>query len=71
MAVLADEAGKQVERQTLKATGDGKPLGFRFQFRPERKGVSFYRVKALPAADEKKGERSRRSPEHDRADACQ
>ena len=56
MAVLADEAGKEVERQVLKATGDGKPLGFRFQFRPERKGVSFYHVKAFPAADEKKGE---------------
>ncbi len=54
VAVLADEGGKQVERQVLKATGDGKPLGFRFQFRPERKGVSFYQVKALPAADEKK-----------------
>jgi uncharacterized membrane protein len=64
VAVLADLGGKQVERQVLKATDDGKPLGFRFQFRPERKGVSFYRVNALPAADEKKvdgaghGERS-------------
>ncbi len=54
VAVLADEGGKEVERQVLKATGDGKPLGFRFQFRPERKGVSFYRVTAVPAADEKK-----------------
>ncbi len=54
VAVLADEDGKEVERQVLKATGDGKPLGFRFQFRPERKGVSFYRVTALPAADARK-----------------
>ncbi len=56
VAVLADEADKQVERQELKSSGDGKPLGFRFQFRPERKGVSFYHVKAFPASDLKKGE---------------
>jgi uncharacterized membrane protein len=55
VAVLADQAGKEVERQVLKVTGDGKPVGFRFQFRPERKGVSFYDVKALPASDLKKG----------------
>lgn len=54
VAILADEAGKQVERQTLAATGDGKPLGFRFQFRPERRGVSFYRVQAFPTVDEQK-----------------
>jgi uncharacterized membrane protein len=53
VAVLADQADKEVERQELKATGDGKPLGFRFQFRPERKGVSFYHVKAFPASVKK------------------
>jgi uncharacterized membrane protein len=56
VAVLSDSAGKEVERQILKSTGDGKPLSFRFQFRPERNGVSFYHVKALPASDLKKGE---------------
>ena len=56
VAALADQAGKEVERQVLKATGDGKPLGFRFQFRPERKGVSFYRVQASPTADLKTGD---------------
>jgi hypothetical protein len=38
VAVVTDEAGKDVERQQAKATGDGKPLSFRFQFRPEPKG---------------------------------
>ena len=53
--------GRQGSRAPdAKATGDGKPLSFRFQFRPERKGVNFYRVQAFPAADEKKGEQSRR-----------
>ena len=33
-----DEAGKEVERQEAKPTGDGKPLSFRFQFRPETQG---------------------------------
>jgi len=57
VAVVADEAGKQVERQEKESTGDGKPLSFRFQFRPEQKGVSFSRVDAFAASDEKKGER--------------
>ena len=56
MAILADEADNQVERQEMKTTGDGKPLGFRFQFRPEHKGVSFYHVKAFPASEVKKSE---------------
>ena len=47
VAAVTDEAGKEVERQEAKPTGDGKPLSFRFQFRPERKGVSFYRVRAF------------------------
>ena len=42
VAIVADEAGKEVERQQMLAAGDGKPLNFRFQFRPERKGVNFY-----------------------------
>jgi uncharacterized membrane protein len=55
VAVLADEAGKQLERQVAEPTGDGKPLTFRFQFRPERKGVSFYQVRAFVASDQKNG----------------
>ena len=57
-AILVDGAGKEVERQKQSATGDGKPLSFRFQFRPERKGVSFYRVEAFPATDRAKAEQS-------------
>jgi len=57
VAIVADAAGKRVERQVAEASGDGKPLSFRFQFRPERKGVSFYQVHAFPASDEKKAER--------------
>ena len=29
------------------AAGDGKPLSFRFQFRPEKKGVNFYQVRTF------------------------
>ncbi len=47
VAVVTDEAGKDVERQEARSPGGGKPLSFRFQFRPERKGVSFYRVAGL------------------------
>ena len=52
VAVVTDEAGHEVERQTLRATRDDKPLAFRFAFRPEKKGVRFYRVHAFAAADE-------------------
>jgi hypothetical protein len=58
VAALTDEAGKELERQEAVAAGDDKPLGFRFQFRPEHKGVSFYRVVAFAASDEnEKGKR--------------
>jgi uncharacterized membrane protein len=58
VAVVADENGKAVERQQMISTGDSKPLSFRFQFRPERKGVNFYQVRAFAAADEKKNEQA-------------
>jgi uncharacterized membrane protein len=58
VAVIADEAGKEVERQEMIVAGDGKPLSFRFQFRPERKGINFYQVHAFAAADEKKNEQA-------------
>ncbi|HEV3166213.1 MAG TPA: hypothetical protein VGZ22_19465 [Isosphaeraceae bacterium] len=54
VAAIVDEADKEVERQEARATGDGKPLSYRFQFRPEQKGVSFYRVVATAATDETK-----------------
>ncbi len=52
IAAVLDESGKEVARQELKATGDGKPLGYRFQFRPEKKGINFYRVVAFAASSE-------------------
>lgn len=52
VAVVLDESGKEVARQELKATGDGKPLGYRFQFRPESKGIHFYKVVAFAALTE-------------------
>src|SRR5262249_7223720 len=58
MAEVVDEAGKAVERQEAVARSDGKPLSFRFQFRPDHKGVSFYRVRAYAASDPTRGEGS-------------
>jgi uncharacterized membrane protein len=54
VAAVRDEAGKVVERQEAKSLAGDKPLAFRFQFRPEHKGVSFYRVNAVAAPDEDK-----------------
>jgi uncharacterized membrane protein len=52
IATIRDENGKVVERQEVKSLGGDKPLAFRFQFRPQRKGISFYRVNACAASDE-------------------
>ena len=56
VAAVLDEKDNQVERLEAKASGDGKPISFRFQFRPEKRGVNFYRVQAFPASEEKQGE---------------
>ncbi|WP_422927742.1 glutamine amidotransferase [Singulisphaera sp. PoT] len=52
VAAVTDESGRDVERQEATASSDGKPLSFRFQFRPEHEGINFYRVRAFPARDE-------------------
>ncbi len=52
VAVVADESGKELERQQAVPSGDGRPLGFRFQFRPESRGINFYTVRAFAASDE-------------------
>jgi uncharacterized membrane protein len=44
----ADPGGPQekiVAEQSLKVTGDGEPLAFRFQVRPAQSGLVFYRVR--------------------------
>ena len=44
VAQLLDVAGKPVLEQTLKARSENDLLAFRFQLRPEKHGLSFYRV---------------------------
>ncbi len=56
VTTLIDDSGKEVERRDAMANADGKPLTFRFQFRPARKGVSFYRAVARAADEEKDAE---------------
>ncbi|MDG3004347.1 glutamine amidotransferase [Paludisphaera mucosa] len=62
VAVVVDEAGVEVQRQQAKAEADAKPLSFRFQFRPARRGVGFYQVRAFPADEEPKPEAAGASP---------
>jgi hypothetical protein len=52
VATLTDQAGKVVQEQTLAAKKDSDALAFRFQLKPEQKGLSFYEVKvaAKPGA---------------------
>ncbi len=50
VAVVTDEAGKEVARQEGTPSADDEVLPFRFQFKPERAGVAFYRVEARSKA---------------------
>ena len=62
VAAITDQDGKEVERQEAKAPYDDKPLSFRFQFRPEHKGISFYQVNAFAASEEHAQEAAAGSP---------
>jgi uncharacterized membrane protein len=70
VATIFDEKGTVVERQEAKSLGGDKPLAFRFQFRPERKGITFYRVNACVAKDEDKtGDSSAAAPSGEQTQA--
>ncbi|MDP6720360.1 MAG: glutamine amidotransferase [Pirellulaceae bacterium] len=43
---LQDESGKEVQKQVMKRQDEDQPLVHRFQLLPEKKGISFYRVRA-------------------------
>lgn len=45
VARLVDRNGKAVQEQTLDGRGEGDNLAFRFQLKPEQKGLSFYQVR--------------------------
>jgi uncharacterized membrane protein len=42
---LLDGSGKQIASQTLEPAKDSDQLAFRFQFRPEKSGLAFYRLR--------------------------
>jgi uncharacterized membrane protein len=44
-AQLLDEGGKVVEQQKVKVDQDGQPVAVRFRLKPEKAGVSFYRMR--------------------------
>ena len=49
---VLDEDDKELEKQTLTVSKDGESLSQRFLLRPEKPGVSFYRVQAALAGEE-------------------
>jgi uncharacterized membrane protein len=51
VAMLLDENDREIERQRASLSDDGKPASFRFQLRPEKSGVHFYRVRAAIGAE--------------------
>lgn len=46
VVVVTDESGKEVARQTVTPNGQADAMPVRFQIRPERPGLGFYRVSA-------------------------
>jgi hypothetical protein len=47
-ATLVGDDGKELQSQKVEMPADGEPLALRFQLRPERNGVNFYRVRVAP-----------------------
>ncbi|MBM3876372.1 MAG: hypothetical protein FJ386_06595 [Verrucomicrobia bacterium] len=45
VAQMLDRTGKKIEEQALKSQRDSDPLAFRFQFKPDKPGLSFYRLR--------------------------
>lgn len=48
VARLVDRTGKTVQEQTLEPRQDSDTLPFRFQLKPEQKGLAFYQVAIAP-----------------------
>jgi uncharacterized membrane protein len=48
VARLTDRSGKIVQEQALEARKENDTLAFRFQLKPEHKGLSFYEVSVAP-----------------------
>ncbi|MBI4662700.1 MAG: hypothetical protein HY735_28130 [Verrucomicrobia bacterium] len=51
LAQLFDMTGRKIEEQTEASRSEDDPVGFRFQLRPEKNGISFYRLR-VSAKDE-------------------
>ena len=51
VAELLNSEGKAVDKQTVSVVDDENPLSVRFQVKPEKAGVHFYRVRVAAAAD--------------------
>ncbi|WP_425613906.1 glutamine amidotransferase [Anatilimnocola sp. NA78] len=62
-ARVLDEQGQEVERQTLSVKKDSEALSHRFLIKPEKPGVSFYRVQVSLAGEEELAADSARSAE--------
>lgn len=47
-ARLVDRTGRTVQEQTADGRGDGEPMAFRFQLKPDQPGLAFYQVRVAP-----------------------
>ncbi len=60
---LLDDEDKEVQQKTLAEVEDGKAQVVRFQFRPDRGGINFYRVRAFAEDAQWQFEKPDKSPE--------
>ncbi|MBI5383479.1 MAG: hypothetical protein HZA90_02190 [Verrucomicrobia bacterium] len=51
VAQLLDASGKKIEERSLPAKKDDETLAFRFQWKPEKPGLSFYRVRVATQSE--------------------
>ena len=47
VAQLLDEAGEELDRQSIAGVQDDRPFALRFQLRPEKRGINVYRVRVF------------------------
>lgn len=60
---LLDESGQPIQHEVLREVADDRPLAHRFQFRPTKSGVTFYRVRAVPENEKNVWQSPERSSE--------
>lgn len=63
VAELRDSTGKKIEEQKQKVARDDQTLAFRFQLKPQQRGLNFYQVRAVARSEMQVGTNTVKSTE--------